>query len=132
MGSIYRSNLGGNFCVSNPYWIYYKLLFTQIIPVNILLYSADFSLGYHSTQLSSQMFSVKILADSISRANRLTTFELTFPRFILAEVNTHRMLSRNSASSRAIPTEKIIDRLIEEPFIPTFNERAKGMGVGRE
>jgi hypothetical protein len=57
--------------------------------------------------------------------------EVTFPRFILAEVNTHRMLSRNSASSRAIPPEKIIERVAQDPFIPeTFNARVKGMGVG--
>lgn len=62
---------------------------------------------------------------------RLTTLEVTFPRFILAEVNTHRMLSRNSASSRAIPPEKQIDRVVNDPFVPeTFNRRVKGMGVG--
>lgn len=79
-------------------------------------------------------YEVKILADSISVDGiRLTTLQVTFPRFILAEVNTHRVLSRNSASSRAIPTEKIIDRVREDPFIPeTFNKRVKGMGVGDE
>jgi hypothetical protein len=41
------------------------------------------------------------------------------------------MLSRNSASSRAIPTEKMIERVRENPFVPaTFNRRVKGMGVG--
>lgn len=48
--------------------------------------------------------SAKILADSITaEGHRLTSFEVTFHRFILAEVNTHRTASRNSASSRAIP-----------------------------
>lgn len=77
-------------------------------------------------------FASRILADSVSPDGaRLTTYEATFPRFILAEVNTHRMLSRNSASSRAIPTEKIIQRVIDDPFVPmTFNRRVKGMGVG--
>lgn len=78
-------------------------------------------------------FEVKILQDSIAYTSysRLTTFELTFPRFILAELNTHRMLSRNSASSRAIPTEKQIARVLSHPFVPeTFNKRVKGMGVG--
>jgi thymidylate synthase ThyX len=79
------------------------------------------------------MFSAKVLADSINdHDQRLTTFEITFPRFILAEVNTHRMLSRNSASSRAIPTEKIISRVQSDPFVPTFNTRVTGMGVGDE
>jgi hypothetical protein len=78
---------------------------------------------------------VNILADhiAVTSAVRLTTFELTFPRFILAELNTHRMLSRNSASSRAIPTEKQIQRVLDHPFFPlTFNKRVKGMGVGEE
>lgn len=77
-------------------------------------------------------FNAEVLADSISPDGiRLITFEVTFPRFILAEFNTHRMLSRNSASSRAIPTEKLIERVRENPFIPlTFNKRVKGMGVG--
>jgi hypothetical protein len=78
-------------------------------------------------------YNAKVLADSIPPGGgpRLTTLEVTFPRFILAEVNTHRVLSRNSASSRAIPTEKIIQRVLDDPFIPeTFNKRVKGMGVG--
>lgn len=76
-------------------------------------------------------YSAKMLADSISPEGvRLTTFEVCFPRFILAEVNTHRILSRNSASSRAIPTEKLLERVQRHPFIPKFNKRVKGMGVG--
>ena len=77
-------------------------------------------------------FHAAVLADSISPEGvRLVTLEATFPRFILAEINTHRMLSRNSASSRAIPTEKIIERVRAHPFVPlTFNQRVKGMGVG--
>jgi hypothetical protein len=73
-----------------------------------------------------------VLADSINNwGDRLTTFSVTFPRFILAEVNTHCALSRNSASSRAIPTERIIQEVRENPFVPmTFNARVKGMGVG--
>lgn len=75
--------------------------------------------------------SVDILADSISeRGNRITTFVCTFPRFILSELNTHRMFSRNSASSRAIPPEKIIQRVLDDPFVPIFGSRVKGMGEG--
>jgi thymidylate synthase ThyX len=76
-------------------------------------------------------YDCKILADSVNPVgHRITTFEVTFPRFILAEVNTHRMLSRNSASSRAIPTEKQIERVLKDPFVPHFNKRVTGMGVG--
>ena len=53
------------------------------------------------------MIGAEIIADSRNEfGNRITTFVLTFPRIILAELNTHRMFSRNSASSRAIPFDK--------------------------
>lgn len=61
----------------------------------------------------------KIVADSVCpKGHRLTTFLITFPRYILAELNTHRMLSKNSASSRAIPFNKMIKSVEENPFIP--------------
>ena len=64
-------------------------------------------------------YSCKILLDSISETGkRLTTFEITFPRIVLAEFNTHRMFSRNSASSRAIPFKKQVEKIQAEPFIP--------------
>lgn len=74
-------------------------------------------------------YRARILADSISPEGvRLTTFEVEFPRFILAEVNTHRMLSRNSASSRAIPVEKAIQMVENDPFIPEqFGKNKAGM-----
>jgi thymidylate synthase ThyX len=73
--------------------------------------------------------SAKIIADSVSPANhRLTTFECTFPRIILAEVNTHKMLSKNSASSRAIPVEKMIARVLEDSYVPThWGKNQRGM-----
>lgn len=65
------------------------------------------------------MIKSEIIADSKNEfGNRITTFLVTFPRIILAELNTHRMLSRNSASSRAIPFEKMLDLVQEDPFIP--------------
>lgn len=77
------------------------------------------------------MFCAKVLADSITHQGcRLTTMEWTFPRCILAEVNTHRMLSRNAASSRAIPTERLIQRVIDNPFVPEFRLNQKGMQAG--
>lgn len=74
-------------------------------------------------------YSCKILLDSISETGkRITTFEITFPRIILAEFNTHRMFSRNSASSRAIPFNKQFERVISDPFIPEkFPIDGKGM-----
>lgn len=78
------------------------------------------------------MFDAKILLDSISEnGKRLTTFEITFPRIVLSEFNTHRMLSRNSASSRAIPFKKQLERVEANPFIPEkFPVNGKGMQPG--
>lgn len=77
-------------------------------------------------------FSAKILADSLhpNGVKRLTTFEITFPRCILAEFNTHRMISRNAASSRAIPVEKLVEMVKDDPFIPEFRANQKGMQAG--
>lgn len=76
-------------------------------------------------------YSARVLADSMSPAGvRLTTIEATFPRIMLSEFNTHRVLSRNSASSRAIPPEKQCQRVLNSPFVPTFGSRVKGMGQG--
>jgi len=77
-------------------------------------------------------FEVKVLADSKSPAGfRLTTLEATFPRFVLAEFNTHRVFSRNSASSRAIPIAKQLRRVLEEPYVPIeFGSNQPGMQAG--
>jgi len=77
-------------------------------------------------------YSVKLLADSFATTTevRLTTLEIVLPRFLLAELNTHRMFSRNSASSRAKKPEDVIQQVLDHPFVPTMNKRVKGMGVG--
>jgi thymidylate synthase ThyX len=74
-------------------------------------------------------YEVRIVCDSVSKAGaRLTTFVCTYPRFIHAEVMTHRMLSKNVASSRAIPIEKMIDRVMSNPAMPAFwGKNQKGM-----
>lgn len=60
-----------------------------------------------------------IIADSINlKGKRITSFVVTMPRIVLAELNTHRSLSRNSASSRAIPFSKMVDAVKTTPFIP--------------
>lgn len=78
------------------------------------------------------MISAKVILDSIGRSSkvRLTTMELEFPRCILAELNTHRVFSRNSASSRAIPISKMIERVQADPFIPKFAVNKPGMQSG--
>lgn len=77
-------------------------------------------------------FLTKVIADSVSPDGaRLTTLEVTLPRIVLAEFNTHRMLSRNSASSRAIPVEKRIAMIEADPFVPeAFGKNQRGMQAG--
>jgi thymidylate synthase ThyX len=77
-------------------------------------------------------FGAKVLADSVSPAGvRLTTLEVTMPRIVLAEFNTHRMFSRSSASSRAIPVPDRIAAVRRDPFIPAaFGKNQRGMQAG--
>lgn len=78
---------------------------------------------------NTKKISAQIIADSVNtQGDRITTYILTFPRFILAELNTHRMFSRNSASSRAIPFDKVVKMVEEDPFIPiAWQKDHKGM-----
>lgn len=79
-------------------------------------------------------YSARILKDSQSpHGVRLTTFEVSFPRIVLAEFNTHRVFSRNSASSRAIPISKMLARVDEDPFLPIWwGKNEKGMQASVE
>lgn len=79
-------------------------------------------------------YSAKVLADSMSPDGfRLTSFEVTMPRIVLAELNTHRALSRNSASSRAIPVEKMLKKVEEDPFLPVYwGKNERGMSASEE
>lgn len=76
----------------------------------------------------------KIIADSISPAEiRLTTFQLKYPRFLHSELMTHRVFSRNASSSRAIPVQRIIKAIQEEPAMPIYwGLNQKGMQAREE
>jgi thymidylate synthase ThyX len=65
------------------------------------------------------MISAKVVADSFNETgDRLITLSLRYPRFIHAEFMTHRVFSRNASSSRAIPVEKMLKMVREEPAMP--------------
>jgi hypothetical protein len=72
---------------------------------------------------------VRIILDSVSPAGaRLVTFEVTYWRFILPEVNTYRMWRRNSASSRARPISKTIAQVLNDLAWPVrWGRNGKGM-----
>lgn len=76
----------------------------------------------------------KVIADSISSAGiRLTTFEIEYPRFILAELNTHRLLSKNSASSRAIPVKTMHENILAAGASPVhWGKNQPGMSAKEE
>lgn len=75
----------------------------------------------------------KMIEDSIANGIRLCTLQLRFHRFILPEWNTHRMLSRNAASNRAIPTNRLTEQVFNEPAEPVFwGANKKGMQAEEE
>lgn len=89
------------------------------------------------------MFRVAVLLDSISPAKkRLTTFRIEAPRVILAELNTHRVMSKSAASSRAVPTATMLKKLRGAPdnshhgriggdyYAPAWGKNQKGMQAG--
>jgi thymidylate synthase ThyX len=76
----------------------------------------------------------KVIADSIAEGcPRLTTLQLRYPRFIHSEVMTHRAFSRNASSSRAIPIERLIQDVIDDPAVPIYwGANKPGMQAGEE
>jgi hypothetical protein len=78
---------------------------------------------------NDQGFEVEVIETSVGyEAPRITTMRLRYPRFIHAELMTHRVFSRNARSSRAVPTERL---LTETPFLPQFAQNQKGMQAGQ-
>lgn len=73
--------------------------------------------------------SAKILADSVSLyGDRITTMELRYPRLIHSELMTHRMFSRNASSSRAVPVERLIQDVLDDPAMPvSWGKNQRGM-----
>jgi thymidylate synthase ThyX len=76
------------------------------------------------------MIDAKVIADSVCKT-RITTMIVTMPKFLVAQFNTHRAFSRNSASSRAIPSARIRQQVVETPYIPSvFPTAQRGMSGG--
>ena len=75
------------------------------------------------------MIKAEIVAHSLNeQGDELISVLCTFPRILLSEVNTHRMLSKNTSSSRAIPFNKMVEAVQENPFIPiAWQKDHKGM-----
>lgn len=80
------------------------------------------------------MIKATIIADSVTPDHtRITTFELEYPRFIHSELMTHRMFSRNAASSRAIPIKAMHELVLGNPATPVhWGTNKPGMQAGDE
>lgn len=82
------------------------------------------------------MIAAKVILDSVSRQeHRPTSFELVYPKFIHGEFMTHRVFSRNASSSRAIPTEKLLEEVRTDALRagPVFwGKNQKGMQAVEE
>ena len=75
----------------------------------------------------------EIVAHSINeQGDELISVLATFPRIILAEVNTHRMLSKNTSSSRAIPFNKMVESVKNDTFIPIAWQKSHSGMQGTE
>lgn len=74
----------------------------------------------------------EVVADSLAPCGaRLMTQVWTINRDIQAEVNTHKMLSKSSASSRAIPPARMIQNILSDPFVPlVWGTNQAGMQAG--
>lgn len=80
------------------------------------------------------MINAKIIKDSISEAGkRIVTFELEYPRFFHSEFLTHRVFSRNAASSRAIPFKTMLSLVWDKPAHPIhWGQNQSGMQANNE
>lgn len=79
------------------------------------------------------MIECQIIADSIMGGTRITSVQVKYPRFILPQLNTHRVFSRSTASSRAVPTAKLIDMVRNEPVVPVhWGQNQAGMVAENE
>lgn len=90
---------------------------------------------YKSTVEGKGGIVARVVADSIAAnsGKRITTLEIEYPRFIHAEFMTHRLFSRNAASSRAIPVNKVIEAVREKPAMPIhWGKNQPGMQAKEE
>ena len=77
---------------------------------------------------------VNVVADSISVFDkRLTTFQLRYWRGIHSELMTHRKFSRCAGSSRARPSQAIINQVRDTPWgPPNWGANQPGMQADKE
>lgn len=116
------ANEGGIVTENNPDYSSIKLSREKLPYREAPYLQAEFT----DPQLSG--FRAVLIADTADLSDgRLATMITRFPRRVLAEMNTHRVLARNSASSRARTVKMVIQSVMDDPFIPRFTKNTKGM-----
>lgn len=79
------------------------------------------------------MIKAEVVLDTVWNGKRITTLQLRLPRFILAQLNTHRSFSRVTASSRAIPTSKLLEMVKNDAVQPVYwGKNQAGMQASEE
>jgi len=77
------------------------------------------------------MIQANIVLDSTMYGRRITTFELVYPLIIHNQLLTHRMFSRSSQSSRAVPIKRMVEQTLACPAIPErLYAKKRGMSPG--
>lgn len=82
------------------------------------------------SEVKKSQCTARVVAYSVSgeTQERIITYELEYPRIIHSELLTHRLFSRNAASSRAIPVAKMIEMVVDNPAMPVrFGANQAGM-----
>lgn len=81
--------------------------------------------------VTGDLIAARVICDSVSpQGHRLTTIEYALPTYLLAQLNTHRVFSRNARSARAVPVGVLLDEVKRKPVIPYFGVNQKGMIAG--
>lgn len=78
--------------------------------------------------------SVEVICHSVStKGKEIITLACTYPRYIHAEQLTHRQISKNSSSSRAIPVWRMLKNVLSDMAMPYYwGKNAPGMQAHEE
>lgn len=89
---------------------------------------------YKSEVLGKAGIAARVLNKSVAPDGTvITSFELEYSRMIHSELMTHKMFSRNAASSRAIPVAKTIESVRNSPAMPVeWGKNKAGMQADGE
>ena len=97
------------------------------VPVTRYRFADPRLAGYAVTVVLDTVQPGSVVRVSGDNPGRIVTMVGRFPRCVLSEFNTHRVFSRNSASSRARSVKSVLAGVLEEPYVPVFTENRPGV-----